>query len=158
MELVVHSRAMSERTQFTVKPVNWYAEQKALRAIRTCVFVEEQRVPEALEWDAEDASGYHVLALAPDGTPVGTGRLLPDGRIGRMAVLREWRGKGAGRALMAYLLWLARRRGLDEVTLHAQTHAAGFYAKHGFRAEGGEFMEAGIPHVLMRRRLESGEQ
>ncbi|MBI2295265.1 MAG: GNAT family N-acetyltransferase [Betaproteobacteria bacterium] len=84
-------------------------------------------------------------------TPVGTGRLLRDGRIGRMAVLKEWRGKGAGSALMDHLIGLARKMGFDEVRLHAQTHAAGFYAKHGFTAEGEEFMEAGIPHVAMSR-------
>ena len=147
---------MSESPQFTVRAVNWHANERELRVIRKKVFVEEQQVPEELEWDDEDERSYHVLLFAPDGTPIGTGRLLRDGRIGRMAVLKEWRGRGAGSALMVFLLSLARRMGIDEVTLHAQTHAAGFYAKHGFRAEGEAFMEAGIPHVLMSRTMSEG--
>ncbi|HXF65540.1 MAG TPA: GNAT family N-acetyltransferase [Burkholderiales bacterium] len=142
---------MTAAPPFVVKPVNWRASQEAIRAIRTRVFVEEQRIPEELEWDEEDEHSYHVLVYASDGSPVGTGRLLRDGRIGRMAVLKEWRGRGAGSALMKYLLWLAAKMGFDEVKLHAQVRAAGFYAKHGFRAEGEEFMEAGIPHVVMSR-------
>jgi predicted GNAT family N-acyltransferase len=137
--------------QFVVKPVNWLASQEAIRALRTRVFVEEQRIPEELEWDDEDEHSYHVLVYASDGTPVGTGRLLRDGRIGRMAVLKEWRGRGAGSALMKYLLWLANKMGFDEVKLHAQTRAAPFYQKHGFQPEGEVFMEAGIPHIVMRR-------
>lgn len=142
---------MRSKPIFTVETISWHAGQEALRAIRTRVFVEEQGVPEGLEWDGEDEHSRHVMVYAPDGTPVGTGRLLCDGRIGRMAVLREWRGKGAGSALMTHLLRLAGRMGFGEVTLHAQTHAAGFYARHGFQVEGGEFMEAGIPHVVMSR-------
>lgn len=142
---------VSEQPPFTVRAVDWYANREALRAIRTRVFVVEQRVPEELEWDDEDEHSHHVLVFAGDDTPVGTGRLLRDGRIGRMAVLKEWRGKGAGSALMDHLLWLARKMGFEVVRLHAQTHAAGFYAKHGFTAEGEEFMEAGIPHVAMSR-------
>ena len=95
-----------------------------------------------------------MLATTPDGTLVGTGRLLRDGRIGRMAVLRPWRGKGAGGALLAELLKMAQAAGLNDLVLHAQTHAMGFYEKHGFVAEGEEFMEAGIPHFAMFRRLQ----
>lgn len=142
---------VDEQPPFTVRAVNWYANREALRAIRTRVFVEEQRVPEELEWDYEDEHGYHVMALTADGTPIGTGRLLRDGHIGRMAVLKEWRGKGVGSALLKFLLVIAYKMGFDEVKLHAQTHAVAFYARHGFMVEGGEFMEAGIPHVVMRR-------
>jgi len=100
-----------------------------------------------------DAACLHVLASSGDGTPVGTGRLLPDGRIGRMAVLKAWRGCGAGSALLRELLALAREQGHGEVRLHAQTHALEFYRKHGFTPVGGEFMEAGIPHYEMRVSL-----
>src|SRR5688572_32295927 len=113
-------------SRFTVRTVDWHTGKEALRAIRTRVFVEEQRVPEELEWDGEDERSRHVLVYATDGTPVGTARLLHDGRIGRMAVLKEWRGKGAGSVLMKHLLTLASKMGFDEVKLHAQTHAAGF--------------------------------
>ena len=142
---------MNEQPPFFVQAVNWYASEQALRAIRKTVFVEEQRVPEELEWDDLDEHSYHIMALAADGTPIGTGRLLRDGHIGRMAVLKEWRGKGVGSALLKLLLEIAYKMGFDEVKLHAQTHTVGFYARHGFAIEGGEFMEAGIPHVVMSR-------
>ena len=141
---------MGAQPAFTVREVGWDIDGLALRAIRTKVFVEEQRVPEALEWDGLDESSRHVMAVSADGTPVGTGRLLRDGHIGRMAVLKEWRGRGVGSALFERLLSIAGSMGLDEVKLHAQTHAIGFYAKQGFAVEGEEFMEAGIPHVEMR--------
>jgi len=144
---------MTRKAQFTVRHVAWAASRDDLHAIRRKVFIEEQQVPEELEWDDEDALSCHVLAVAENGMPIGTGRLLRDGHIGRMAVLKEWRRKGVGGALMSHLLRLARASRHEVVRLHAQTHAAGFYAKHGFVAEGGEFMEAGIPHVVMSRTL-----
>lgn len=81
---------------------------------------------------------------------MGTGRLLPDGHIGRMAVLREWRGKGVGALLLRALVELARSRGHTSVRLNAQTQALGFYRRYGFEAVGAQFMEAGIPHLAMR--------
>lgn len=134
---------------WTVREAGWDADHHALHAIRKTVFVEEQQVPEELEWDEMDTYCRHVLACAPDGSPIGTGRLLPDGRIGRMAVLKPWRGRGVGGAILTYLLTLARRDGFASVELHAQTHALGFYARHGFTPRGDEFMEAGIPHRVM---------
>ncbi|MER1967018.1 GNAT family N-acetyltransferase [Castellaniella sp. GW247-6E4] len=100
-----------------------------------------------------DAQCVHAIAYAADGRPMGTGRLLPDGHIGRMAVRKPWRGQGVGAALLAALVDEARRRGDEEVILAAQLRARPFYARHGFVEEGPTFMEAGIPHVLMRRRL-----
>jgi predicted GNAT family N-acyltransferase len=117
------------------------------------VFVLEQRVPADLERDPLDPDCRHVLARDATGRPIGTGRLTPDGRIGRMAVLRERRGQGVGAALLEALLEVARARGLPEVHLHAQQHARGFYARHGFEVEGSPFEEAGIPHIGMRMKL-----
>jgi predicted GNAT family N-acyltransferase len=128
------------------------AAPKATR-IRELVFVREQAVPPEIELDEWDACSDHALAFAPDGAAIGTGRLLPDGHIGRMAVLREWRGRGVGAALMTALLDRAAIRGMRRVLLNAQTHAAPFYARFGFTAFGSEFMEAGIPHVAMERAL-----
>ena len=91
------------------------------------------------------------MAVRPDGTPIGTGRLLQDAHIGRLAVLKEWRGKGVGGALLDMLLVIANKMGYDEVKLHAQTRVLDFYTGRGFEAQGEEFMEAGIPHVLMVR-------
>lgn len=142
---------MSEALPFTVKPVYWTASQQALKQIRTTVFVMEQGVPMELEWDGLDEHAYHVMGFAPDGTPIGTGRLLRDGRIGRMAVLKEWRGRGVGRAMLDLLVAIAGERGHDEVTLHAQIRALDFYRRGGFTPQGKAFMEAGIPHIAMSR-------
>ena len=143
---------MSGSPAFQVQPVPWQARAAELQAVRRAVFVVEQHVPEEEEWDVNDALSQHVLALG-DGVPIGTGRLLPDGHIGRMAVLEPWRGRGVGRAMLALLLELARQAGFAEAVLHAQTHAMPFYEKHGFMVSGPQFMEAGIPHQVMRLRL-----
>ena len=139
---------------FTVEVANWDADREALRAVRTAVFIVEQRVPDEEEWDALDAGSVHALARAPDGTPIATGRLTPERMIGRMAVVREWRGRGAGDAILRTLVEQARARGWNELSLHAQVHAIPFYQRHGFASEGEAFDEAGIPHRLMRARFE----
>lgn len=141
---------MNAPSAFVVRSADWVADGTSLRAIRTDVFIHEQKVPAELEWDAEDARAWHVLAVTADGTPVGTGRLLPDGRIGRMAVLKQWRGRGAGAALLTELLRIAQGAGLRTLVLNAQTRAMGFYAGFGFLPEGEIFLEAGIPHQAMR--------
>ena len=120
--------------------------------IRFAVFVEEQGVPREIELDEMDRDSVHALALE-DEEPVGTARLLPDGHIGRMAVLKAWRGRGIGGRLLARLIDEARRRGHRQVVLSAQVHAVEFYRAHGFREEGEEYMEAGIPHRDMKRSL-----
>ena len=125
-----------------------------LRAVREAVFVREQRVPVELELDALDPRSRHVLARDRDGRAIGTARLTPDGRIGRMAVLREWRGSGVGSALLHALLRQARQDGRDGVALNAQVEAIPFYARHGFVAHGERFMEAGIEHQAMRLRFD----
>lgn len=143
--------------QYDVKLVLWDDARPELAGVRRAVFIEEQRVPEELEWDEHDAHAIHALASTAAGTPIGTGRLLSDGRIGRMAVLGPFRGRGVGSAILRLLLEAARERGYPEVRLHAQTHALRFYAKYGFVAEGDEFIEAGIPHreMVLRRRQPS---
>jgi predicted GNAT family N-acyltransferase len=143
---------VSEPLSFTVKPIYWETSKKEVKAIRTKVFVEEQGVPPELEWDGLDEGSYHVLAYAADGSPIGTGRLLQNGHIGRIAVLPEWRGKGVGRALLDMLLVIANKMGNEEVRLHAQIRVVDFYRKRGFTRLGKEFMEAGIPHVAMKRK------
>lgn len=122
-------------------------------AVRREVFVQEQSVPEDIELDDMDAVAVHAVAYAGEGTPIGTGRLLPDGHIGRMAVRRQARGSGTGGRLLDTLIDEARGLGHRRVALHAQAHARGFYEAHGFRAEGPEFVEADIPHMLMLREL-----
>jgi predicted GNAT family N-acyltransferase len=136
-----------------VRLVEWSVSADRLREIRRVVFVEEQRVPEELEIDGHDPACAHVLAEDARGEAVGTGRLLPDGRIGRMAVLATWRNRGIGTRLLHALMEAARAQGLREVHLHAQQNARAFYERHGFRIEGEPYLEAGIPHIDMRCTL-----
>ncbi|MEU9299500.1 GNAT family N-acetyltransferase [Streptomyces sp. NPDC048269] len=133
--------------------------------VRTEVFVVEQSVPESIEYDAYDADAVHVLAVGPDGVPLGTGRLLHGvavlaktgsedvGSLGRLAVRKSARGLGVGVALVRAIEAEAGRLGLAAVDLGAQTHALGFYERLGYVAYGPEFQDAGIAHRAMRRRL-----
>ena len=139
--------------KFTVRAASWRDDLAALQNLRRQVFIVEQQVPEELEWDADDAVSIHALALDAAGQPIGTGRLLPDGHIGRMAVSAAWRRQGVGQAILHWLIDCARTRGDAAVHLHAQTHALGFYARAGFIVHGAVFMEAGIPHRAMTLSL-----
>lgn len=121
--------------------------------VRDEVFVREQAVPPELERDEHDPDCMHAIARDATGRAIGTARITPDGRIGRMAVLREWRGLGVGDAMLRALLDHARASGLGEVQLHAQAPAIGFYAARGFFPTGGRFQEAGIEHQAMRMLL-----
>jgi predicted GNAT family N-acyltransferase len=144
---------MTNPPDFRVRLVDWREACEVLTRIRTTVFVVEQNVPATLEMDGRDGDCAHALAESSAGEPVGTGRLMPDGRIGRMAVLAAWRGKGVGAAILEALMAEAKRRGFRETYLHAQSHAKDFYARHGYAVEGDEYLEAGIPHIGMRARL-----
>lgn len=141
------------RPAYSVRRADWFGDGDALRGIRTQVFILEQSIPPEEEWDALDPACLHVLALDVQSKPVGTGRLTPDGQIGRMAVLKDWRGRGVGTAILEFLVREARGCGLTDCRLNAQTHALGFYARRGFKTYGEGFMEGGIPHRSMRRRL-----
>lgn len=138
----------------------WAVQQPAAQAIRYEVFVREQKVPLEMELDAMDVQCLHAVAFLRDADgverAVGTGRLLPDGHIGRMAVLVQTRGKGVGAALLQALMQQARQRGDSQVELSAQTHAQAFYAQHGFVREGEEYQDAGIAHVNMRYIFNEG--
>lgn len=140
-------------TLFQVEMADYTRDLEALRSVRETVFVQEQHVPLALEWDALDPDCIHVLARDQTGQPIGTGRLTPERKIGRMAVLPDWRGRGVGDALLLALLAAARERGGREVSLHAQASAIGFYLRHDFQPQGERFMEAGIEHQTMRLAL-----
>ena len=117
------------------------------------MFVHEQLVPIEEEIDALDHLCVHAVAYDEQGRALATGRLLPDAHIGRMAVLKGARGQGLGRAVLTALVQQARQQGFGEVVLSAQTHAQGFYLRQGFVAEGAEYLDANIPHVLMRKVL-----
>jgi predicted GNAT family N-acyltransferase len=139
--------------EFGVEAGSWSELGVQARQVRETVFVAEQRVPRDLEMDEHDAVSRHVVARDAAGEAIGTGRLLPDGHIGRMAVLADWRGRGVGRALLERLLEEAAGQNLRHLALHAQTQASGFYRRFGFVEEGPEFIEAGIPHRTMVRSL-----
>ena len=134
---------------FAVRVLSWSDALSFARRVREAVFVIEQAVPKELEWDEWDERSDHAVAFGTGNEAIATGRLLADGRIGRMAVLRAWRGKGVGTAILRALIERARERGIALVRLHAQTHALGFYRAFGFSERGEVFYEAGIPHLEM---------
>jgi predicted GNAT family N-acyltransferase len=138
---------------FSILLTDWARDRARLSQVRRAVFIDEQQVPESLEWDADDAGALHLLALDGQGLAIGCARLLPDGHIGRMAVLPGWRGQGVGRALLDAVMRAADARGHATLRLSAQTHAADFYARAGFVAVGEVYEEAGIPHVAMKKNL-----
>jgi len=140
---------MTEKSSFSVRRADWSRDREALRAIRERVFVAEQSVPAELEWDGEDECAIHLIAVDEAGRAIGTARLLPTGQIGRMAVLPAWRRRGVGSALLQGALVIAREPGRPAPFLNAQSAVLDFYQRHGFLPEGGEFMEAGIPHRRM---------
>jgi predicted GNAT family N-acyltransferase len=144
-------------TGFTVEPATWSIDMADLRAVRTEVFVIEQQVPEDEEWDEYDERSHHIIARDDAGRPIGTGRLTPIRTIGRMAIVRDWRGKGIGDAILRVLIERARELRYPTVELHAQTHAIAFYARSGFVAFGEEYDECGIAHRSMRLELDLPE-
>ncbi len=141
-----------------VRVGGWDDLGREASAIRTAVFVEEQRIPAEMEWDVADASCVHAVAFNRFGLPLATGRLLQHvpgvAKIGRMAVSQSLRGSGVGRHVLEALMKAARARGDREVLLHAQTSAAPFYSRAGFTPRGPQFEEAGIPHIEMVRALQ----
>ena len=133
-----------------VRVADWHAEGELIRHIRETVFIGEQRVPPELEWDEHETTSTHFLAFDAKRDAVGTGRLQPDGKITRMAVLPAARGAGVGAALLEALLYAAIHQGKAVPWLHAQADAVGFYEPFGFTVVGDPFMEAGIEHRKMR--------
>ena len=132
-----------------IELMSWEQARVHASPVRFTVFVEEQGVPREIELDEHDAVSVHAVVFE-DETPIATGRLLPDGHIGRMAVLKDWRNRGIGGLMLARLLERAKERGQPQVALSAQIHAVPFYRAHGFVEEGSEYLEAGIRHQAMR--------
>lgn len=146
---------VSESSRVKVIAIESPTDMQQAFAIRRRVFIEEQNVPEEIEMDADDEHAFHALAFL-DGVAIGCGRMLEhegEVKIGRMAVLREFRKAGVGAHVLRFLIERARGRGLRKAILHAQLSAEGFYLKQGFRPVGGIFDEAGIAHRKMERDL-----
>jgi predicted GNAT family N-acyltransferase len=139
---------------FRVEPADFKVDFDDLHTVREAVFIVEQKIPEEIEFDGIDPDCHHFIARDNLHRAIGTGRLSPDQKLGRMAVLTTWRGKGVGKALMLALIDKARKLGWKAVTLNAQTTVLAFYEKFGFSIEGDVFMKANIPHQVMRLQLE----
>lgn len=134
---------------YQVRLAHWPDDAPLLREVREDVFIREQHVPQELEWDGIDHECVHALACSDQGQAIGTGRLLPDGHIGRMAVLNDWRGLGVGAQIMRLLMREAGKKGCPLLQLNAQVSAVPFYEQFGFRCRGEVFDDAGIPHLRM---------
>ena len=138
---------------FTVHLISWHDGEPLLRTIREKVFMQEQGVSAELEWDGKDDACHHALALSSNGEAIGCGRITPDGHIGRVAVLPEWRMKHIGTAILELLVDYARTQKYSQVELNAQVQVIPVYQKFGFEVKGEEFMDANIPHRKMTLKL-----
>lgn len=137
---------------FKIEHVSWQRMEKHLRQIRMAVFIQEQNVPIELEWDKEDEHCLHLLVIY-ENDYIATARLLDSGQIGRMAVLKAYRHKGVGSAMLEHLVEVAREKTMSSVYLNAQITAVDFYKKFGFVEQGELFNDAGIMHRRMRKEL-----
>jgi len=142
---------------FTVHLISWHDGEPLLRSIREKVFIQEQGVPAELEWDGKDEACHHALALTANGEAVGCGRITPDGHIGRVAVMPEWRHKRIGSAILELLVDYARTQHYDQVELNAQVQVMPLYKSFGFEAKGKVFMDANIPHRKMTLKLKDSD-
>ena len=145
------------KPEFEIKRVDWASEQSSLSALRRVVFIDEQAVPEALEWDNKDETSAHFLAYLGNEV-VGTVRLTPEGQIGRMAVLKPYRNQGIASALLTAVLNYATQLGLDQVFMHAQVDVVPLYEKFGFLRRGEIFLEADIKHQEMYKLLNNNKE
>ncbi|KPK41453.1 MAG: hypothetical protein AMJ65_09435 [Phycisphaerae bacterium SG8_4] len=139
-------------TDIVISVVRWSDKHAELTSVRRAVFIEEQNVPESIELDDRDPDCSHVLASDESGNPIGTARMDSSGKIGRMAVLCEHRGRGVGTKMLVAIMEHGRSGGITVFYLSAQIGAVGFYRKLGFETHGEQFQEAGITHINMRKR------
>ena len=135
---------------FTIAIVNWSEKQVEITSVRRAVFVEEQNIPESIDFDGSDPDFIHVLAFDKDGRPVGTARINHKGKIGRMAVLKNYRRQGIGRKMIQALMDYGRKNSITDFHVSSQVTATGFYEKIGFEPFGEEFLEANIKHINMK--------
>lgn len=145
------SKGLTLQDSLKIEKVSWQTHAQPLMAVREAVFIVEQQVPVALEWDGADETAQHLLAVSATGEAVGCARLLGDGSVGRMAVIKAWRGFGVGAALLNVAIAHYQQQGMRIVKLSAQVHAIGFYEKFGFKVCSDPYLDAGILHRDMQR-------
>lgn len=136
-------------SEIIIKTADFNNHFSEIEKIRTVVFIKEQNVPVELEWDEFDNDSTHIIAYY-DNKPVGTARLLNDGHIGRMAVLKPYRNRNIGQNMLKYLIEIAQKKSINKIELSAQEHAVEFYKKYGFSVTGNVYLDAGIPHYNMK--------
>lgn len=142
--------------QVNITQVTWRQAESHLREVRTKVFIDEQHVPIDLEWDDLDETAQHLLAVDEANNPIACARLLHNGSVGRMAVLRAWRGCGLGSELLNMAIRTHAQQGVQAITLSAQIHAVAFYEKAGFMVISQPYLDANILHVDMRFSVVTG--
>ncbi|MGB4811921.1 MAG: GNAT family N-acetyltransferase [Methylophilaceae bacterium] len=143
---------MKKTSELQIQQVTWQQAEQPLSKIRTAVFIGEQQIVPEFEWDEIDTNAVHLLINVND-QPIACLRIMDQHKIGRMAVLKAWRGKGVGMAILLEAIKLCRQFGSQEVTLSAQMHAIGFYKKAGFLQISDVYDDVGIPHVDMQLTL-----
>ncbi|MBS1156373.1 MAG: hypothetical protein H6R07_2297 [Proteobacteria bacterium] len=149
-EVLIVPENAADPASFPLVQLEWRKGRAALSSIRQTVFVEEQGVPAEIELDSADAGATHFLIWDWQGRPAACARLLAEGKVGRMAVLPQWRGQGLGERLLQAVMQEAKMRGWFELRAAAQASVTGFYAKAGFEPVGDPFEAAGIAHQMMR--------
>ncbi len=135
--------------QIHIRQVTWQKAESDLRKVRTVVFIEEQSVTPEFEWDEIDSGAVHLLAML-ENEPIGCLRIIHHAKIGRMAVLSQWRGLGIGKMLLNGAIDICRTYGSKQIDLSAQTHAIHFYQQAGFKIISAEYTDVQISHVDMR--------
>lgn len=133
---------------FSVKQGSWDQLQQDAKLIRELVFICEQNIPEQDEWDDQDAISQHFVVYEQN-QPIATARLLVNNSVGRVAVLKAYRGQGIGRLIMLEIIAYAQAQKRPSLQLSSQVHAISFYEKLGFSVQGDEYDECGIPHIEM---------
>lgn len=151
-ELAKNNISKEALKQVTINQVTWQQAENELRAIRTPVFIDEQFVTPEFEWDEIDADAVHLIATF-ENQPIACLRIIHYQKIGRMAVIKQWRGKGLGAALLLEAISICKKQGIKSIGLSAQTHAINFYLKAGFNQTSDEYTDVDIPHVDMQLDL-----
>ncbi|MEZ2904053.1 GNAT family N-acetyltransferase [Acinetobacter terrestris] len=136
-------------SQFSIRTGRWDELQNDAKLIREQVFIQEQQIAVEDEWDAEDAISVHFVVYDQD-QPIATARLLQNNSVGRVAVLKSHRGLGIGKLLMHQIIQQAKHQQREFLKLSSQVHAIQFYAGLGFKVEGEQYLDCGIPHIDMR--------